>query len=423
MSLLIRNVLLDEEITDVLIQGRRFTQIGPDLDVRADRVINGRDKAILPSFANGHTHAAMSLLRGFADDMELHVWLQDHIWPLEARLTEEDVYVGAKLACLEMIKSGTTFFNDMYWHLPGTARAVEEMGLRADLSLVFIDFQDKQTADRNWAKNQELYAACRACSDRIRFVLGPHAVYTVSRESLLKLKDFALEKNLLIHIHCSETQKEVQEAREQFGLPPAAYLHELGLLGPNLCAAHCIWLDQEEMELLAEHRVKVIHTPTSNMKLCSGSFPYERLKEAGVCIGLGTDGCSSNNNLDMFEEMKIASLRAKDRSGDPTALPAGEAFAMATQQAADIFGLEAGRIEEGRLADCILVDLQHQRLVPNHNLISNLVYAANGDCVHTTICDGNILMDEGVVEGEAEILAQARETAERLTRDSKFEIG
>ena len=200
-SLLIKNVLLTNQIVDVLIQDGRFARIGPDIAHEAGEIIDGQGKAILPSLANGHTHAAMSLLRGFADDLELHVWLQEHIWPLEARLSEDDVYIGAKLACLEMIKSGTTFFNDMYWHLPGTARAVEEMGLRADLSLVFIDFQDSRTADQNWKKNQELYAACQAYSDRIRFALGPHAVYTVSRESLLRLRDFALEKNLLIHMH------------------------------------------------------------------------------------------------------------------------------------------------------------------------------------------------------------------------------
>jgi 5-methylthioadenosine/S-adenosylhomocysteine deaminase len=416
-SLLIKDVLLTNQIVDVLIQDGRFARIGPDIAHEAGEIIDGQGKAILPSLANGHTHAAMSLLRGFADDLELHVWLQEHIWPLEARLSEDDVYIGAKLACLEMIKSGTTFFNDMYWHLPGTARAVEEMGLRADLSLVFIDFQDSRTADQNWKKNQELYAACQAYSDRIRFALGPHAVYTVSRESLLRLRDFALEKNLLIHMHCCETHKEVLDAREQFGRPPVAYLHELGLLGPNLCAVHAVWLDQAEVELLAASGAKVVHCPSSNMKLCSGGFPYPRLQEAGVCIGLGTDGCSSNNNLDMFEEMKIASLLAKDRSGDPTALPAGEVFARATQQAADIFGLDAGRIEEGRLADCILVELNHPRLVPNHHLISNLVYAANGDCVHTTICNGKVLMHDRVVEGEAEILAQARAAAKRLTRE------
>ncbi|MCF8104099.1 MAG: amidohydrolase [Desulfohalobiaceae bacterium] len=414
MSILIRNVRLDDEVTDVFIRGNRFERIGPDLDIEAEKVLDGRGKAILPSFVNGHTHAAMSLLRGYADDMELHTWLTRYIWPLEARLTEEDVYAGTRLACLEMIKSGTTFFNDMYWHWTGTARAVEEMGLRAGLSSVFIDFGDPGTAERHWQECRELFAASREYSKRISFLLGPHSVYAVSADSLRRIRDFALEQDLLIHIHLSETEKEVRELEKQLGKRPVEYLDDLGLLGPNLVACHCLWLNEQEIELLAEKRVKVIHNPVSNMKLCSGGFPYARLRRKGVAIGLGTDGCSSNNNLDMLEEMKFASLAAKDRSGDPTLMPAAEIFAAATLSGAEIFGLEAGRIREGYLADCILVDLGHHRLTPNHNLISNLVYAANGDCVQTTICDGKILMSDQVVDKEEEILAQAGERARKL---------
>ena len=414
MSILIRNVRLDDEVTDVFIRGNRFERIGPDLDIAAERVIEGRGLAILPSFVNGHTHAAMSLLRGYADDMELHTWLTNYIWPLEARLTEEDVSIGAKLACLEMIKSGTTFFNDMYWHWTGTARAVEDMGIRAGLSSVFIDFDDPKTAERHWQECRELYAASQDYSGRISFMLGPHSVYAVSADSLGRIRDFAHKHDLLIHIHLSETEKEVRDLERKIGKRPVEYLDDLGLLGPNLVACHCLWLNEQEMELLAEKGVKVIHNPASNMKLCSGGFSYARLRQKGVAIGLGTDGCSSNNNLDMLEEMKFASLAAKDRSGDPTLMPASEIFTAATVTGAEIFGLEAGRIREGCLADCILVDLGHHRLTPNHNLISNLVYAANGDCVQTTICDGKILMTDQVVDGEEEILARARERADKL---------
>lgn len=414
MSILIRNIRLDDEVTDVFIQGNRFQRIGPELGMEAETVIDGRNQAILPSMVNGHTHAAMTLFRGYADDLELHDWLTNHIWPLEAKLTEEDIYLGARLACLEMIKSGTTFFNDMYWFWSGTARAVEEMGIRGGLSSVFIDFNDQRTADAHWQQCQELFAAGQEYSGRVRFMLGPHSVYAVSRDSLCKIRDFASEHDLFIHMHLAETEKEVLDSEQHVGKRPVAYLNELGLLGPRLIACHCVWVNDQEIQLLAEKGVKVIHNPVSNMKLCSGGFPYARLRRSGVRIGLGTDGCSSNNNLDMLEEMKFASLLAKDRSREPTLGPAPEIFAAATAEGAEIFGLEAGRIREGFLADCILVDLDHHRLTPNHNLVSNLVYAAGGDCVRTTICDGRVLMRDRTVPGEEDILAQARERAGKL---------
>ena len=417
MSILIRNVLLGEDKVDVLIRGNRFERIAPDLgDTRAETVLDGTDMALLPSFVNGHTHAAMTLLRGYAEDMELHTWLENHIWPLEGQLDQEDVYIGSKLACLEMIKTGTTFFNDMYWHFSGTARAVEEMGLRAALSSVFIDFNDEATAKRRWRECHKLFRDYRDYSERITFALGPHAVYSVSRGSLERARDFALEHGLMVHIHMSETRAETEQARSDLGMTPTRYLSELGLLGPNVCACHAVWLDEEDMDLLARSGTPVIHNPTSNMKLCSGQLPYPGLKERGIPIGLGTDGCSSNNNLDMLEEVKFASLSCKAHYKDPTLFSANEAFEAATRGGARIFGLEAGRIREGMLADCILVDLCHPQLVPDYNLIANLVYSAPGDCVNTTICNGRILMRDRQVPGEREILARARETADKLVR-------
>ena len=416
MSIRIDNVLLEERSVDVFIENGRFARIGPCLDLQADQVIDGSGKAILPSFVNCHTHASMTLLRGYADDMELQTWLTQYIWPLEADLRPEDVYIGSKLACLEMIKSGTTFFNDMYWYYPSTARAVHEMGLRAALSSVFIDFNDAVTARKRWEECQQLFEEYRDFSPRVTFALGPHAVYSVSRDSLCKARDFALEHGLQIHIHLSETRGEVEQAQETLGFTPGEYLHQLGMLGPNLCACHCVWPTEKELDLFAEHGVKVVHNPVSNLKLCSGHFPYPAFRKRGIIVGLGTDGCSSNNNLDMLEEMKFAALMCKDFHADPTAMPAGEAFAMATSQGANIFGLDGGRIEEGAMADCILVDLSHPQLVPDYNLVSNLVYAASGDCVDSTICNGRILMQGRKVEQEEEIIGQARERAARLVR-------
>jgi len=414
MSILIKNTLLDGAVVDVLIQGEHITEIGPDLQARADTVIDATDKAIVPSLINAHTHAAMTLLRGYADDMELHTWLSDHIWPMEHRLTQDDVYWGTKLACLEMIKTGTTFFCDMYWHMPGIIRAVEDMGLRAMLSSAFIDFGDAKKAAQFKKRTQEFFDRQNTSSHRIQFALGPHAIYTVSKESLVWLANFAREKNLLVHIHLAETKREKEDCIAAHGLTPVRFLKELGFLGPNILAAHAIWLDAEEMDILGQHDVKVVHLPVSNMKLCSGPFPYRRLRDRGVCIGLGTDGCSSNNNLDMFEEMKFAALARKSLTGDPTAMPAPEAWVCATANGAKIFSLNAGRVEQGMLADCLLLDLNHPQLVPNHNLISNMVYAANGDCVDTTICAGKILMQNRVVPDEQKIIREVKARVQAL---------
>lgn len=415
MSILIKKVRLYGEPVDVLIKGNRFDSIGVDVDSSADVVIDGTGKAILPSFHNAHTHASMTLLRGYADDMELHAWLSDHIWPFEARLTEDDIYWGAKLACLEMIKSGTTFFADMYWHWKGTARAVEEMGLRAALSAAFFDFEDPVRAEGMKRQVMDLHEFSRGCSNRIRFILGPHAVYTVSEDSLRWLGDYAARHDLLVHTHLSETRKEVEDCLAKTGRRPVHYLHDLGLLGPRLSLAHAIWMDDEELDLLARHGVGVVHCPVSNMKLASGQFRYAAMRAHGVDVALGTDGCSSNNNLDMVEEMKFASLLAKVSAMDPTLFPAQEVLDAATTAGAHMYGLDSGRIVTGMLADCILVDLNHVSMVPGHNLASNLVYSAGGACVDTTICDGRVLMQGGRVEGEGEILAQARATVARLT--------
>ena len=415
VSILIKKVRLKGELVDVLIKGNRFDSIGTDVDAHADVVIDGTGKAILPSFHNTHTHAAMTLLRGYADDMDLHSWLTDHIWPFEAKLSEDDVYWGAKLACLEMIRSGTTFFADMYWHWKGTARAVSEMGLRAALSAAFFDFDDPARAETMKRQVMDLHAASAGYPDRIQFILGPHAIYTVSTDSLRWLGEYAARHGLLVHLHLSETRKEVDDCLAKFGKRPVEYLHEIGLLAPNLILAHAIWMTDAEMELLSRHGVQVAHCPVSNMKLCSGQFNYAGMKAHGVRVALGTDGPSSNNNLNMIGEMKFASLLAKVTAMDPTLFPAQEVLDAATVVGANMYGLDGGRIVSGKLADCILVNLDDVCMVPGHNLVSNLVYSAGSSCVDTTICDGRVLMLGGKVEGEEEILAQVRATVARLT--------
>ena len=417
MSILIKGCRLNGEATDIFIEGSRIAEIGMHLDKKADEVIAGEGKAAIPSFVNGHTHAAMTLLRGYADDMPLKEWLETKIWVVEAHMTEEDVYWGAKLACLEMIKTGTTFFNDMYWHWSGTARAVQEMGIRAAISAVFIDLFDRQKAREQIALNEGLYQCRGQFGNRVNFTLGPHALYTVSEEALRWCAQFARDKGLLIHFHLAESADETARCLEEHGKRPVRYLEEIGFLGPHLVACHCVWLNEEDMDILKAHDVRVVHNPTSNMKLAVGEvFPYPELRKRGVTIALGTDGCSSNNNLDMLESAKFASLLQKFHTGDPVVMPAPEALEMITIQGARAFGLEGGLLEKGRWADIALIDLNRPQLTPHFHLASDLVYAAHGSCVDALICDGRVLMQGGKVKGEEEIMAKARERAFDLVK-------
>lgn len=412
--MLIRNAQLNGRPVDVRIDGNRFEAIGQELEAGDEPVLDAAGMAILPTFVNAHTHASMTLMRSYADDRTLHDWLQNHIWPLEARLDEEDIYHGARLACLEMVKSGTTCFNDMYWHAHGIARAVEEMGLRATLSSVFIDLGDPVRAREQREAAERFIEESARYSDRIRFALGPHAIYTVSETSLRWAADFARERGLQLHIHLAETEKEVADCTERHGLRPVQWLEKIGFLGPNVVAAHAIHVQDDEIAALARHGVAVAHCPASNMKLASGSFPYARMRAGGVSVALGTDGCASNNNLDMLEEMKLAALHAKLSHGDPTVLPAEEAFAMATRIGAEALDTPCGQIETGALADCMLVDLSDHRLAPGYRLEADLVYSTDRACIDTVICDGKVLMRHGVVEGEEEIVATARAYKKRF---------
>ncbi len=416
MSILIKEAYLDGQIVDLLIEGNLIKQIAEKIDApEGCRILDGKDKAIIPAMVNTHTHAAMTIFRGYGEDLPLMTWLEDYIWPVEAKMTEDDVYVGAKLACLEMIKSGTSTFLDMYMNPLQTAKAAEEMGLRAMVSYTLFDQGNEKRAALDRKRSYEYMEQFKKFSSRINFCLGPHAIYTVSGEQLQFCHRFAQENNVKIHLHLSETKGEVDECIRQHGMSPVRYLHKLGVLSPHLILAHMIWLDEEELDLIAESGASVVHNPASNMKLASGyAFPYEGYKKRGVKVGLGTDGCSSSNNLDMFIAMKLASLLGKAWRYDSTAVKSNDIFASATSVGGDILGLNTGRIEEGALADLSLIDLSRPELVPMNNLCSNLVYSTSGACVDTFIVDGKILMEHGHVEGEEEIIAEAKALAERL---------
>lgn len=411
MSILIKNVLLDKKETNVYIEDNIIQEIGKKTE--ADYVIDGKNKAVIPGMVNTHTHAAMCLFRGYADDMKLDEWLQNKIWPLESKLRADDVYRGTKLACLEMIKTGTTTFNDMYFFMESAAKAVDETGLRAVLSYGFIDLFNDEKREKEIKKTKETIRNIENMhSDRIKPALGPHAVYTVSEEGLRWIKNYADEKGLLVHFHLAETKKENNDFIKKHNKRPVKYLDELGFLDEKLIAAHCVWLNDDDINLLEKHNVKISYNPASNMKLASGVMNYQKMKK--LIISLGTDGCASNNNLDMFEEMKIGSLLQKSYFNDEIIMPAKEIFGIATENGAKAIGFNAGKIEEGKLADVLLIDLERADLTPNHNLISNLVYSGNGSVVDTTICNGKILMENRKVKGEEEILEKGKKVAEDL---------
>ena len=417
MSILIKNVLHQDKLTDVLIEGNRIACIAEGISAPSGaEVLDGTVKAIIPGFINTHTHASMTLFRGYGDDLPLMTWLEDYIWPVEAQMTAHDVYVGARLACLEMLRSWTTCFLDMYMHPLETAKAVEEMGLRAHLSYTLFDQGNADRAELDRKRSYEYFERFKEFSDRITFTLGPHAIYTVSGEQLQFCHQFAKEHNVKIHLHLSETKGEIDECVRLHGLTPVRYLDKLGILSEHLVLAHVVWIDDEEMDLLAKHNVSVVHNPASNLKLASGyAFKYEEMKRRGIRIGIGTDGCSSSNNLDMVVAMKLASFLGKGWRFDSTACKADDIFASATSVGADILGIPAGRVEEGALADVCLVDLNTPELVPLNSLTSNLVYATSGSsCVDTVIIDGRILMRDKYVPGQEAIIAEAREVARRL---------
>ena len=418
-SVLIAGAIIDGSTVDIAIDEKgTIAGIGEDARkaIDADIVIDGSERLAVPGLVNTHTHAAMTLLRGYADDMLLQDWLSQKIWPLEAHLTGDDVYWGTKLACLEMIKSGTVAFNDMYFFMDRAAAAAAEMGMRATFAYGFIDLGIPEKREAEIGATETLVRQIKSLDNpRIKAAVGPHAVYTVSPDGLRWCAEFAEEQGIGIHVHLSETEKEVIDCVAQFGKRPAALLDECGCLTPRTVAAHCCWLDEAECRLLGERGVSASHNPASNMKLAvNRAMPYHWLKQAGANVCLGTDGCSSNNNLDMFEEMKFAALLQKFAWNSPTLLPAGEAVTMATTAGARALGTGPGTLTVGAPADIVLVDARAVCSTPLYHPNSNLVYACNGDAVMTVFCQGRVLMHERTVPGEEAILEGAAAAARSL---------
>ena len=414
MSLAVAGALLDGEEVGLRVEDGVIAELGPGVQPKAgDEVIDAGGLLLSPPMVNGHTHAAMTLFRGFGDDMPLMEWLRTKIWPAEEKLHADDVYWGTRLARLEMIRSGTARFFDMYWHGGEAARAVVDAGLRAAISSVMIDGLDPAKGESMRGELLQSLDRLAELSARVSPSLGPHAIYTVSSESLAWIAEVGSEREISLQIHLSETEEEVNDCIEAHGKRPAAYLDELGFLGPRTLLAHGVWLDDADLGLIAERGATVVTNPAANMKLAVGGvFPYPRAAEAGVAIGLGTDGVSSNSNLDSFEEVKLFSLAQKHASGDSATLPAGEALAIARGQRSEALG--GTPLEPGQPADFLLLRGSDPELSAG-DLEADLVYAAGGSVVDTTVVAGRVLMRDRVVPSADELVAEVRARAARLT--------
>lgn len=401
MNLLIKNIqtfLSNGEVKEknIVIENGIIKDVADAVpaNFKADKVIDGKDKFAVPGLVNAHTHASMTLLRSYADDMSLMPWLNDKIWPIEAKMKREDIYWGAMLAAIEMIKSGTTAFADMYGPcMEEVAKVATETGLRAALSQGLIGVAPD--ADKKLESNIALYKNFNNAADgRITVMLGPHALYTCPPEYLKKVADAANKLGAEIHIHMSETEIEVNDCVKNYGKRPFKHVESTGLFENGTLAAHCVHLDNEDIEIIKKHNIRVAHNPGSNLKLASGIAPATKLLAENVTVALGTDGASSNNNLDMLEEMRLAALIAKVEANNPQTVPALTALKMGTEYGAKAIGLNnIGKIEAGYKADIVLYDTTGAHWHPNYNPVSLLIYSANSADTDTVIVDGKVLME------------------------------
>ena len=423
INTLIKNVCIiddagETQTADIAITGNKISAVGQvSANFAADYTIDGRDMLAVPGFVNAHTHASMTLLRSYADDMNLMDWLQKKIWPVEDLMTPDDLYWGAMLAAAEMIKSGTTVFADMYGpYMDRVADATIESGLRGVLSRGIVgvagDFEGKLSTGENFCRDYQ-----GAGDGRITVMMSPHAPYTCTKEQIAKIADTAAKLNTEVNIHMAETTGEVENCLQEHGQRPFAFVESTGLFERGTLAAHGVHLDAEDLAVIKRHKIRIAHNPGSNMKLSSGMAPATQLVSEGVCVGLGTDGASSNNNMDMLEEIRLAALLGKLQTNDPTAIPALTALKMGTEYGATAVGLNnVGKLSAGYLADIVLFNLRDACWYPRHNLASLLVYSAHVGTVDTVIVDGRILMEKRQLKtiDEEKVYFEAERAARRL---------
>ncbi len=401
----------------VYIEDNTIKKVGEyDSSISADKTIDAEGKILLPGLINTHTHLGMSLFRNYADDMNLEDWLTTKIWPIEAKLSGEDIYYGSLLSMAEMIASGTTTYVDMYYEMEQVAKATELSGMRGVIARGLTEdgdaegkLEDCRQLHRKWNG---------ACDGRLRVAVAPHSVYTCSPEYISRIVELSAELDCLIHIHLSETRTEVENCLNRYGMTPAALADSVGVFDRPTLAAHCVHLTEKDMSILQKEDVHVLHNPSSNLKLASGFAEIEKMRNMGINICLGTDGASSNNNLNMVEEMHLASLIGKAVTGDPKAVDAYGVLEMATKNGARALGMEdrLGTIEPGMLADLILVDRTGIHHAPQNDVISSLVYCAQASDVTHVLVNGRILYENRhfINLDTAKIIDHAEESIHRL---------
>ena len=422
-AIVLKNITVGGEVRDMLIDAGLISKIEPAgssaswVTAPGTETMECGGMVAVPGFVNMHTHAAMSVMRGVGEDVAFHEWLS-RIWKLEENLDADFVYWGSKVACLEMIKSGTTTFNDQYWFSPSTYRAAMDMGIRPALGYDLMDRNDPAEAERQKDQCIRKFEEARSSwkGDGV-YTLAFHAIYSVSEPMILWISDFARKNGVKLHIHLSETRGEVADCKAAHGgLSPVEYLDSLGVLGPDILAAHTLWLSEHDIELLGARGVHCIHNINSNAKLASGyRFLYNELRDAGANVCIGTDGCASSNNLDMLEAMKTSALFQKAWRDDPKAMPVEELMDCATVNGAKALGLNTGRIEVGAAADINIVDTQNSWCLSPGSFLANYIWAAHSECIDSVIAGGRFVMKHRVVEGEREILDQARKILSKLS--------
>ena len=405
------DVLIDADAGEIL-------DVASDLGGDADGTLDATDSLVMPGLVNAHGHATMTLLRGYADDKNLEDWLREDIWPAEAQLTPEDVAVGTRLAAVELIRSGTTAFADMYFHVGEVVEAVREAGLRARVGHGVVTVgKDDEAARDDFAESVAVAEEYDGVADgRIRTAVMPHAPHTVATEFFEEFVPRVREADVPLHFHLNETETYIDEIDAEAGVRPTEYADDLGLLAEDTFVAHGVHVDDGEIETLAERGTSVVHCPASNMKLASGMAPVQDMLDAGVNVALGTDGAASNNDLDLFDELRDAAMIGKLAADDAAAVDAETAVRMATAGGAEALGFDADRIEAGANADLAVVDLNAAHLTPEHDLVSHLAYAARGGDVRHTVCDGEVLMRDREVLAfdEADVRERAQEHAAAL---------
>ena len=423
-KLLIKNVELlhtpNGDLYYIAVEDNKITYVGKDMpeNMQDAEIVDGKGKLATAGMVNTHGHVSMTLLRSYADDMELMDWLQNKIWPIEDKMNAQDIYWGAMLGIAEMLKGGTTCFADMYAFMEDVARACAETGIRANLCRGLIGVAPDK--DVKLAENNVLAANWQGYDNgRIRISYGPHAPYTCPVDYLEKVIKAAADHEAEIQMHLCETKFEVDSCMKEHGLTPIQLMDKLGMFDLGTIAAHCVHLTDNDMEIMAAKKVRVAHNPQSNLKLASGIAPVAKMLEKGICVGIGTDGASSNNNLDMLEECRAAAMLHKATNFDPLAVPAQKAWEMATVDGAKTLGFDnLGLLEAGQLADIVLWDMHKPYWYPRNNKLSLLVYAASANDADTVIVAGKKVVAGGklLTFDEEKIYVQASACMEKLLR-------